>query len=62
MKIPRIMDVKTSIVLSVAAVAAAVFIALFGPVVAYVMAMGAFVGGCYAAGLTWAPEYFADKK
>lgn len=62
MKIPRIVDVKTSIVLSVAAVAAAVFIAIFGPVVAYVLAMCAFVGGCYAAALTWAPEFFADKK
>lgn len=62
MKIPRLVDVKTAIVLSVAAVAAAVFIAIFGPVVAYVLAMLAFVGCCYAAGLHWAPEFFADKK
>lgn len=62
MKIPRIMDVKTSIVLSIAAVAAAVFIAIFGPVVAYIMAMLAFLGGCYAAALTWAPEFFTDTK
>lgn len=62
MKIPRLFDVKTSIVLSVAAIAAAVFIAIFGPVVAYVLAMAAFVGGCYAAGLTWAPEFFTEKK
>jgi hypothetical protein len=62
MKIPRIVDARTAIVLSVAATAAAVFIAIFGPVVAYVLAMLAFAGGCYAAGLTWAPEFFADKK
>lgn len=62
MKIPRIVDVKTSIVLSVAAIAAAVFIAIFGPVVAYVLAMVAFLGCCYAAALTWAPEFFSEKK
>lgn len=58
MKIPRIMEPKTAIVLSVAAIAAAIFVAIFGPVVAYILAMFAFVGLCYAAGLTWAPEFF----
>jgi multisubunit Na+/H+ antiporter MnhG subunit len=60
MKMPRPFAAKTAIVLSLAALAAAVFVGIFGPVVAYVLAMAAFVGGCYAAALTWAPEFFAD--
>ncbi len=62
MQIPKVMEVKTAVTLSVAAFVAAVFIGIFGPVVAYGLAACAFVGGAYAAALQWAPELFGPKK
>lgn len=61
MKIPNILNIKQALTIAIGAMAAAVFIAVFGPVVAYALAAIAFVAGAYAAAAKWAPEMFADK-
>lgn len=62
MKIPNFLNVKQATTLAVGALAAAVFIAVFGPVVAYALAAIAFVAGAYAAVAKWAPEFIETKK
>lgn len=61
MKIPNFLNVKQAATLAVGALGAAVFIAIFGPVVAYALAAVAFVSGAYAAVAKWAPEFMADR-
>lgn len=62
MKIPNFLDVKQATTLAISALAAAIFIAVFGPVVAYALAAIAFIAGAYAAVAKWAPEMIAPKS
>lgn len=62
MKIPKVFSVREAAYVSVGSLLAALFITLFGGVVAGVLAAIAFVGGAYIGGLIWAPELFSEDK
>lgn len=58
--IPRVATVRQALLLSGGTIMIAIFLKLFGPIVAVLLLMIAAVSFMYAAVAAWAPEFMKD--